>query len=71
MSDNVIPLNNITKLDLPPDRVLQSAVGQMDGVVLLGWDKNGELYFASSIADGGEVNWLLDKAKMALLNVVI
>lgn len=71
MSDNIIPLNNITKLDLPPDRVLQSAVGQMDAVVLIGWDKDGELYFASSIADGGEVNWLLDKAKMALLNVVI
>lgn len=71
MPDNVIPLNNITKLDLPPDRVLESAIGEMDAVVLIGWSKNGELYFASSIADGGEVNWLLDKAKMALLGVEI
>lgn len=71
MTDNVIPLGNITKLDLPVERVLDAAKTRVEegGVVVLGWDKDGELYFASSIADGGEVLWLMEKAKQALLNV--
>jgi len=67
--DNVIPLNNITKLDLPPDRVLEAAKGKLDKFVMMGWDKEGELYFASTFSDGGEVLWLMEKAKQALLNV--
>ena len=69
MSNNIIPLNNITRLDLPADIVLEEAKNQLDSIVLIGWDKDGELYFASTIADGGEVNWLLDKAKMALMSI--
>ena len=42
-----------------------------DGVVVLGFDDDGELCFASSIADGGTVIWLLEQAKLALLNVEI
>ena len=67
MSDNVITLNNITKLDLPVDRVLEAAKENLECVILIGWDNSGDLYFASTIADCGEVNWLLDKAKQALL----
>lgn len=70
MSDsNVIPLGNITKLDIPADRVLESAKGQMQGVVVMGWDNEGEPYFASSIADGGDVLWLLESCKANLLSV--
>lgn len=69
MTENVIPIGGITYLDIPVERVLDEAKPQVDegGVVVLGWDKDGELYFASSIADGGEVLWLLEKAKTALL----
>lgn len=68
MSDNVISLGVITKLDLPTDRILEKAKGKIkDGVVIIGWDTDGELYFASSIADGGEVMWLIEKCKAALL----
>ena len=66
---NVIPLGCITKLELPVDTVLESAKEQLDGVVILGYDKDGESYFASTYADGGEVLWLLEKAKKALLEV--
>lgn len=71
MSDNVIPLNNITYLDLPVERVLDAAKGKLHegGVVILGWDRDGELYFGSSLADGGEVIWLLEMAKKRLLEV--
>ena len=68
MSDNVIPLGNITRLDLPTDHVLDAVKGDCsDGVVVIGYDSDGELYFASSIADGGQVLWLLEQAKLALL----
>jgi hypothetical protein len=72
MTDNVIPLGNITRLDIPVDRVLDAAKGELhgpSGVVVIGWDDDGELYFASSVADGGEVLWLLEKAKIALLEI--
>ena len=67
----VLPLNNVTYLDLPPDRILNGALGKLDGVVILGYDKDGNQYFASSYADGGEVLWLLEKCKLALLNVEV
>lgn len=71
VANNVIPLGNITRLDLPTDRVLDAVKGQCsDGVVVIGFDDQGELYFASSIADGGSIIWLLEQAKLELLTVV-
>ena len=67
--DSTIALGCMTKLDLAVDWVLEQAIGQIsdDGVIVIGWDKNEKLYFASSIADGGDVLWLLEKCKNALL----
>ncbi|MCW2309720.1 hypothetical protein [Rhodobium gokarnense] len=68
MTDNVISLGTITCLDLPADRVLDACKGNCsDGVIIVGRDDDGELYFASSIADGGAVLWLLEMAKKHLL----
>lgn len=61
--------NGITRLDLPPDRILEGAIGKLDSVVLLGYDKDGEEYFASSIADGSDVVWLIERAKLELLTI--
>ena len=66
---NIIPFNGITRLDLDPDRVLENTKGKLDGVILIGYDKQGEEYFASSYADGGDVLWLLERMKLRLLNV--
>ena len=71
MTAKVIPLGCITKLDLPVDQILEAAKGKMQGVVLLGYDNNDELYFASTIADGGEVIWLLENAKKQLLEITL
>lgn len=68
MTAKVIPLRCVTKLDLPPDRVLEGAMGQLEGVVVIGYDKDGDEYFASTYADGGEVLWLLERLKLSLLN---
>lgn len=63
---NVVDLPVITKLPLDPDRVLRAAEGKMDTAVVLGWDKDGEFYFASSDPDGGNIVWLLEMAKRKL-----
>lgn len=64
---NVVDLNVITTLPLDPDRVLQGAVGKLDRVIVIGIDKDGEEYFASSEADGGTAVWDLERAKIKLL----
>lgn len=66
---DVIELGCITRLDLPADKVLENAIGKMDSVVIMGYNKEGEEVFASSIADGGEVLWLLEQCKLKLLKV--
>ena len=66
---NVILFNGITKLDLDPDMVLENSKGKLEGVILIGYDKEGEEYFASTYADGGEVLWLIERMKLRLLNV--
>ncbi len=65
---NVVSIGGITKLDLPPDRVLEATKGELEGIVILGYDKDGNEYFASSYADGGDVLWLLERCKQELLH---
>jgi len=67
---NVVNFTGITKLDLPPDRILEQAKGELEGVVIIGYDKDGKEYFASSYADGGTVLWLMERCKTKLLDVV-
>lgn len=55
MSAEIFLFNGITKLDLPADRVLEQAIEKLDGVIILGFDKEGQFYGASSYADGGTV----------------
>lgn len=66
--DNVVVLPVITKLDLPPERILNGALSaDLERCFVIGWTKEGELYFASSFSDGGDVLWLWEKAKAVLL----
>ena len=68
----IIEFNGITKLDIPPERVLEKAKeAGLEGVVILGFDKNGEYYGASSYADGGTVLWLMELTRKKLLEVTI
>ena len=64
---NVIELGNITRLDLPADKVLDNLKGELEGIVYVGFDHNGEIYAGSSYADGGTVMWLLEWAKQQLM----
>jgi hypothetical protein len=70
-ADNVVDFGGVTYLDLEPDRVFEKAIGNVDSVVIIGFDKEGDFYFASSKADAGEVIWLMEMAKKKLLEVDI
>lgn len=64
---DVIGLEVVTTLDSNSDRVLAAAEGQLESVVIIGYDKDGDEYFASSIADGGSCLWLIERFKTMLL----
>ena len=68
-SNNVVMFNGVTRLDLPADRILDQAKGQCASVLVIGWANDGSTYFASSLADGGDVLWLLEGCKKQLLEV--
>ena len=63
----IIPIGGVTSLDIPADRILDAAKGKMEGVVIIGFDKGGEVYAASSYADGGTVMWLLEACKTKMM----
>lgn len=67
---DVLLFDGITRHDLSADLVLQQAVGHLQNVVILGYDQEGLEYFASSIADGGTVLWLIERSKLQLLRSV-
>ena len=47
----LIQLNNITRIDLPVDQILESALGKLKHVVVLGYDKDGIEYFTLLFED--------------------
>ena len=67
MSGTVVDFTGVTRLNADPDRVIRSAIGECDRVVILGYTKDGGEYFASSVADGGTIIWLLERLKKKLL----
>ena len=69
--DNIIPIGNLTRLDGDPDTILKAAIGKLEGVVISGFTKDGELWAASSYADGGNVMWLLEAAKTKMMSAII
>lgn len=64
---NIVTLPCLTKLDIPADRVLESAAGRLESAILIGVDKDGELYFAASFAKASEALWLIETIKSRLI----
>ena len=67
----VVPFTGITSLDLDPERVIEEArkVGLKE-CVIIGFDADGEEYFAASVSDAGQVTWHLERAKWRLMRQV-
>ena len=58
-----------TYADVDPDKVLTGAVGKLSEVVVVGYEANGDFYFASTRANGPDVLWLLKLAEKRLLDI--
>ena len=65
--NNVVDLPVITKLDLDADRTLENLQGKLKGFVIAGYDTDGDEFFSSTYADGGDAIWLLERCKLKLL----
>ncbi len=66
----VVELPVVTTLPIPSQRLLRKAIdGGVTNVVIIGYDPEGEFWFASSDADGGDILWLLELAKKKLLEI--
>jgi hypothetical protein len=67
--DNVVVLDVLTTINLPPERILNAALeADLAALVIVGYDKNGEYYFHSSIPHGATINWLLDQCKKRIID---
>lgn len=67
---DVIVMKCVTRLDVPPERVLEEALSAgLGAVVIAGYDADGKEYFAASCEDGGETLWLLERMKLKLLRL--
>jgi hypothetical protein len=69
LAPNVTVMSTVTCLDLDAERVLAGAAGQLAHVVVCGFDHEGQFYFASNKSDGPECLWVLEQAKLKLLQV--
>lgn len=68
----VVTLGCATCLDIDSQRVLNGALeAELSEVVVVGYDKDGEFYFASSKADGPNILWALEMAKLKLLKITM
>lgn len=64
---NVHLLNVDTRHNIPADRILLAAVGQLKEAMVIGWDKDDHLYIASSQTSEGDILSLLERTKLSLL----
>lgn len=68
----VIRWRGITRHDLPVEQILDAAgAAGLRVAVVLGYDANGKEYFASTVADGADVVWLLERCKLQLLTTSV
>lgn len=53
-----------------PDLVLEQAQGLLSDVLIIGYDKDGDFFAASSerFADGGELLWVIEVLKAKLMS---
>lgn len=64
----VVEFDGITTADIPSEKLLQKAIdNKVEHVVIIGYDPEGKLYFASSDSSCGDVIWLIEMAKKMLL----
>lgn len=67
---HIIDFPGWTRINSDPNKALEKAMhADLDSVLILGFDKQGNEYTHTSIACGGDVLWLLERAKYKMLSV--
>jgi len=67
MADNVVLLRPDDMTDRPAEVLQQALDAGCDPVIVLGYDKRGNEYFAASSANAHEILWLIERLKSKLL----
>ncbi len=66
---DVIKGDFLVRGDMDPDEVLEAAKGELEECIVIGWDKDGELWLMGNRAHAGDALWLLEVAKKTLLEM--
>ena len=67
---NILHFNGFTKCWIPPDKILKDALDEgMQEVIVIGYTKKDEFYFAASNPDAADNLWLLKSMEKTLLEV--
>lgn len=64
---NVIQFGGEPRLDLNPDDVLETAKGELDEVIVLGFTKDGGGWLSGSHASGPNALWLMEMLKARIM----
>ena len=72
MTAEIIDMPMRTTLEIPAAKVLAAATeSDLEDVLVIGWCKSGEFFFASSSPDGAELLFLLELAKKQLMDAAL
>lgn len=72
LADNIKLFTGITAERFEPNIMLEHATrAELTDVVIIGWDKDGDLYFLASNGNGPECLWLIEQAKKSLLDTTV
>lgn len=67
---NVVILDVLTKLDIPADRVIKSALEiGYESIAMVGYDKDGDILFSSNLASAEKILWMLEKFRDRLMKM--
>lgn len=65
---NILRFPRPANADIPPEQVLLDSISRnLTDCIVIGRTKEGDLFFAGSMADGGDALWLMELAKKDLL----
>lgn len=65
----IVSFRGMTRLDLDPDTVLEKTKGELKHVVIMGLTHENKYWFSSTMADGGDVLWMLEHFKHHLMDM--
>lgn len=70
VAENVEQLNIVSRVDCDADQLLRQGIGQLDKVVIVGYDKKGNEFYASNVSDGANALWHLQRGIHNLMTIV-